>query len=203
MNERRRLRERARGAFRFRGGRSSLDFAGTLAARGIDPIERLKEPVDLDLWFVDAGMVDDPAGTDAAGLGAARGLREAIYGLVAARVFDAPLRRTDLREVNRWSVRPVRAPRLAGAAAERLEMELEEATPSLLLAEIARDAVELLGSPDAARVRECRNPRCSLVFLDSSRGNNRNWCSMEVCGNRSKTAVYRKKKQNGQTRARV
>ncbi|WP_019673665.1 CGNR zinc finger domain-containing protein [Psychrobacter lutiphocae] len=32
--------------------------------------------------------------------------------------------------------------------------------------------------------------RCGIVFLDKSRGNNRNWCSMKTCGNRAKVARF-------------
>jgi predicted RNA-binding Zn ribbon-like protein len=42
---------------------------------------------------------------------------------------------------------------------------------------------------ELARVRSCA--RCTLLFVDRSPPGTRRWCSMERCGNRSKTAHYR------------
>ena len=54
---------------------------------------------------------------------------------------------------------------------------------------IARDAVRLLGGPQASRIKECQHPDCSLVFLDETQSARRRWCSMERCGNLVKTAA--------------
>jgi predicted RNA-binding Zn ribbon-like protein len=61
------------------------------------------------------------------------------------------------------------------------------------LSAIARDAIELFGGHETQRVRECANPRCALLFMDSSRPGTRRWCSMRRCGNRSKAALYRER----------
>jgi predicted RNA-binding Zn ribbon-like protein len=54
----------------------------------------------------------------------------------------------------------------------------------------ARDYVEIVGRAPG-RVRRCANPPCLLHFLDSSRTGDRRWCSMAVCGNRSKARRHR------------
>ena len=41
------------------------------------------------------------------------------------------------------------------------------------------------------RLRLCAAPDCRWAFVDTSRGGNGRWCSMEVCGNRQKTRTYR------------
>ncbi|XES01156.1 CGNR zinc finger domain-containing protein [Streptomyces sp. S1D4-11] len=51
---------------------------------------------------------------------------------------------------------------------------------------MARDAVLLVGGPLLARVKECENPECSLLFLDDSQARRRRWCSMDRCGNLAK-----------------
>ena len=58
-----------------------------------------------------------------------------------------------------------------------------------ILAEIARAAGDLLTSDALNRVRQCSNPNCSWLFVDTSRAGRRRWCDMKVCGNRAK--VYR------------
>jgi predicted RNA-binding Zn ribbon-like protein len=61
------------------------------------------------------------------------------------------------------------------------------------LATVARDAIGILGSPSAVKLKTCANPVCQAVFLDLSRPGLRRWCSMGEggCGNRAKTAALR------------
>ena len=59
-----------------------------------------------------------------------------------------------------------------------------------LLAAIARSAAEILTEGAAARLSECANPSCGLLFCDTSRTHRRRWCSMAVCGNRHKVASF-------------
>lgn len=58
-----------------------------------------------------------------------------------------------------------------------------------LLAAVARSAAELLAE-GAAPLRHCANPACGLFFYDDSRTRQRRWCSMALCGNRSKVAAF-------------
>jgi predicted RNA-binding Zn ribbon-like protein len=41
------------------------------------------------------------------------------------------------------------------------------------------------------RLKLCRADTCQVVFYDRSKNGSRCWCSMEVCGNRSKIRAYR------------
>jgi predicted RNA-binding Zn ribbon-like protein len=41
------------------------------------------------------------------------------------------------------------------------------------------------------RIKACPADDCQWAFYDRSRNRSRTWCSMEVCGNRSKTRSYR------------
>jgi predicted RNA-binding Zn ribbon-like protein len=59
-----------------------------------------------------------------------------------------------------------------------------------LLAAIARSAAEILTEGAAARLCQCANPSCGLLFCDTSRTHRRRWCSMAVCGNRHKVASF-------------
>ncbi|MFG3494442.1 CGNR zinc finger domain-containing protein [Streptomyces sp. NPDC047928] len=85
------------------------------------------------------------------------------------------------------------APRAVRAEDGRLVRVLD--TPpdcGALLALLARDAVELLTDPAArARLRQCDGDHCARVYLDTSRGRRRRWCSSEVCGNRERVARHR------------
>jgi predicted RNA-binding Zn ribbon-like protein len=58
-------------------------------------------------------------------------------------------------------------------------------------AAIARSTAE--GTWD--RVKICPADDCLYAFYDESRNHSRTWCSMRVCGNRTKTKVYRARHQ--------
>ncbi|MCK6458716.1 MAG: CGNR zinc finger domain-containing protein, partial [Planctomycetes bacterium] len=72
--------------------------------------------------------------------------------------------------------------------AGRLAFEPRRAHP---LAPVAEAAARLLTGPGGKLVRRCGNPACALYFIDGTRNRSRRWCSMEVCGNRTKVAAWR------------
>ena len=76
-----------RDGFRFRAGSLALDFTATLAGR-LKPAPRdlIEEPGDLARWLVAAGLCLEPPKVSKGDCELARALREAIYGLVVARL---------------------------------------------------------------------------------------------------------------------
>jgi predicted RNA-binding Zn ribbon-like protein len=62
-----------------------------------------------------------------------------------------------------------------------------------LLWPVARDAAVFLTSTDVSRLRSCANPHCRWVFYDGTRSGTRRWCTMAICGNRSKLRRYRQR----------
>ncbi|MFD9662807.1 CGNR zinc finger domain-containing protein [Rhodococcus sp. NPDC059968] len=68
-------------------------------------------------------------------------------------------------------------------------------TPGNALSLLARDTIDLIGSPAMAKVKECSNPDCTRLFVDLSRGFSRRWCGIAECGNRIKAADYRRRKK--------
>lgn len=45
------------------------------------------------------------------------------------------------------------------------------------------------------RLKVCAEGTCQWAFIDSSKNRSRSWCSMRVCGNRTKTRAYRARKR--------
>lgn len=43
------------------------------------------------------------------------------------------------------------------------------------------------------RMKACRNDTCHWAFYDASRNRSGKWCSMAICGNRTKVANYRER----------
>lgn len=57
---------------------------------------------------------------------------------------------------------------------------------------IALDALKLISSGRLTNIRRCANPGCVLLFIDKQ--GRRKWCSMKICGNRSKVTRHQRQK---------
>ncbi|WP_030568702.1 CGNR zinc finger domain-containing protein [Streptomyces aureocirculatus] len=177
---------------RFDAGRPCLDLLATS-----HPVERLDGVQRLRDWLAGAGLV--PAGTPLPGadpscLAAVRELRGHIAQLVRAELLG---RRADpaLARVNALAAAAPPAPRAVRLADGTLTRALHgvPGRPALLAA-VARDAVDLLTDPVArSLLRQCEGDNCTIVYLDTSRGRRRRWCSSEVCGNRERVARHRRR----------
>ncbi|WP_171171018.1 ABATE domain-containing protein [Streptomyces sp. I05A-00742] len=191
---------------RFDSGRLCLDLVATGVGRpGESPAERLGTPERLRAWLLGARVV--PPGTpletvDAGWLGRFHVLRGLLHRVVRAEAADGPERAADadLDRVNALAAAPPPAPRAVRSADGGLVRAV--ALPpdcAALMALVARDAVELLTDP-AVRglLRQCEGESCTLLYLDTSRGRRRRWCSSEVCGNRERVARHRRRALNGQ-----
>ncbi len=179
-------------AFRFRSGRRCLDFAATLGGRHRTPIERLPEPADLGRWFTASGLIAEAPRVSDEELHSARALREAIYRLARRRIADDRPDPDDLAVLNGHAAAPPLIPALGRDGAVTWSAPDPVAAA---LSVVARDAVDLLGGPEAHRVRECARTDCSLLFVDVSPASDRRWCAMGGCGNREKVRRYRQRRR--------
>ncbi|MFG3205133.1 CGNR zinc finger domain-containing protein [Streptomyces sp. NPDC048192] len=175
----------------FKCGAPVLDFVGTLRARrNAVPTEMLTSPDSLDAWFRESGLVDGDTQCEPSDLQQAIALREAVYLLVMATLEGDDYDAAALALVNDTARTPPAVPRLVQRGRCRVE-----ATPRQALSSIAREAVQLLGGPEAALLKECSRGECTQVYLDRSHGSRREWCAMDPCGNRIKAAAYRARKR--------
>jgi len=179
---------------RFDSGRICLDLLATT-----HPEERLDSAEPLRAWISGSRLV--PAGTslapvDSSWLVGFRELRSHIGQLVRvepsrdSRPFVIALAR-----VNELARTAPPVPHAVWDAGGSLVRALDgPPDPASLLAAIARDTVELLTDPAArASIRQCEGDNCPIVYLDTSRGRRRRWCSSEVCGNRERVARHRRR----------
>ena len=70
-----------------------------------------------------------------------------------------------------------------------------------LLAAIARSGAELIAEGPKSGLQRCSNPSCQLLFYDDSLTHRRRWCSMALCGNRSKVAAFARRHGGEKARA--
>ncbi|MGV9870710.1 CGNR zinc finger domain-containing protein [Rhodococcus koreensis] len=178
--------------FVYVSGRHCLDFAGTILWRRTLRTELLETPADLQRWVTGAHLCDEmePPSTD--DVHDALRLREAIYGAVGAALTGSTPRAT---EAEVGLLNTAAAGPLPTLTLTREGHTTSTGTPGNTLSLLARDAIELIGSPEMAKVKECSNPDCTRLFVDLSRGFSRRWCGMAECGNRIKAADYRRRKK--------
>ncbi|MEW2399594.1 CGNR zinc finger domain-containing protein [Streptomyces sp. NPDC046862] len=181
-------------AARFDSGRLCLDLLATT-----HPEEQLYSVERLCAWIEGAGCV--PKGTpladaDTTWLVRFRELRGLIGQMVRREpVLDSRSFEAALTRINEFARAATPAPRAVRTADGTLVRTLD-GTPgcAALLALVARDAVELLTDPVArASLRQCAGDNCPIVYVDTSRGRRRRWCSSETCGNRERVARHRRR----------
>jgi predicted RNA-binding Zn ribbon-like protein len=175
--------------FTFRSGHIALDFAATLMFRSAPgaALELLGDGAALAGWARAAGLGEVAAA--GAALADAVATREAIYSLSLARLSAQPLPLRDLARLNAVATGTPLTLNLAGDGTLS-----RSGSAAQLLATLARDALELLGGPDAANIRQCSREGCTRLYIDRSRGATRVWCGMRECGNRVNAAAYRRRR---------
>jgi predicted RNA-binding Zn ribbon-like protein len=199
-------------------------------APGRQPSGRTPAPGRLGLvqafvnafWDLDAGGAD--AWPDAAAYGRWLGAR----GFGDRAVSDADRARAiALREALRGLARrhhddpgpPAGAPELAvlDAAAARAGATLRvrfgaDGTPRHAAAGDGPDAAlalvlgvvaEAMADGTWSRCKACPGPHCGWLFYDGSRNRSRQWCSMQICGNRVKGREFRARQRRETDHART
>ncbi|HWA47612.1 MAG TPA: CGNR zinc finger domain-containing protein [Dongiaceae bacterium] len=80
-----------------------------------------------------------------------------------------------------------------GTGALALQVTRRWRAPDSLLLPIGQAMARFVCDEDFADVKACEGPNCTLMFVDHTRGRKRRWCSMAICGNRTKAAAHRKR----------
>ena len=175
--------------------RLPVRLMSTIWADADGPHDDLRTTTDLNDWLDAVGVDRAGARATEGELATARALRDAVR-LLAARVTgdDRPGAAAPtadvaaaLDQVN-VTAAELPAPRLA-LRDGRLELG-PPGGPSPVttgLAQVAGEAVGLLGGEDTVRLRACRAPGCVLYFIKAHP--RREWCSV-ACGNRVRAARH-------------
>ncbi|WCB38232.1 CGNR zinc finger domain-containing protein [Gordonia polyisoprenivorans] len=168
-----------------------------------DPRPLLGEPLPLDLLdthWIEGGRLQDLLETVG---GVEIWLRSAIIderyrperadaalraALCTTREAIASVARRPAEEESRSALNDVLAHghRELSLGADGVHDELVVDDPAWTVPWLAAEGyLDLLARvPD--RIRQCEHPQCVLWYLDTSRSGTRRWCSMAICGNRTK-----------------
>ncbi|MEH2587901.1 CGNR zinc finger domain-containing protein [Bradyrhizobium sp. AZCC 1721] len=184
--------------FEWSGGHPALDFVNTLDERPSDePIENLATYHDLVRFAELAGLIEPPIvksllrlrgpAADRIVKGARR-LREHLHDILAGKVSGRPTRQPDLDALSA-SIRAAHAARaLVGSRSGGLVRYrwCSPRTPEIPLHACALAIESLLVDEERTRIRKCAAADCDVYYLDTSKSQRRQWCSMIGCGNREK-----------------
>lgn len=181
--------------FIFIAGRLCIDFTQTGGETGKRAYwEGFHQPSDLADWLAESPLQLQGVQVSAEEFQIALSLREAIWRVARAILQNETPIAEDVETINGVAARPDLPPQLTQDSLEQAWQSPAVASGALSI--IARDAIDLFSSELRARIRECENPRCGLMFVDASRPGKRRWCLMKRCGNMAKTSQYRRSKKH-------
>jgi predicted RNA-binding Zn ribbon-like protein len=154
-------------------------------------IDGLATPEALRDWLRARGLLDDGE-VDAEAFVRARALRALLRELASSHT-----RGGEPDEALRAAFRSVTGdlPLRVGLD-EHGELRLEPVGDGVgrALAAIVARVAEAQATGAWRRMKACPGPHCGWLFYDGSRNGSSTWCSMSICGNRTKTAAYRRRR---------
>ena len=190
------------------GGHVVLDLVNTVTGRDSRPTDWLANYDGVLAWAAVTGVFDvnslqvldwmskSDGRAARRALSRLREIREAVYEVVVAAIRAEAAPPQALARLERHWKSAVDAARITfsdGHAALTLDVGSSELDyPTHLL---ALGAFDLLHTLPRERTRECASPRCTWIFIDSSRGGQRRWCDMATCGNRDKSRRHYARKR--------
>lgn len=174
-----------------REGELLIGFVNTRdAEQGTDAIG---DPAALAAWIAASGAGVDGGPADVDGHRRILGLRESLRAMLRAN-NGGRASRSELAALREAASEARYRTSIDAGGGLRIEPEgagLEAFEGRLLL---AIERLQALGGWE--RLKVCPADDCQWAFLDTSRNRSRHWCSMDVCGNRSKTRRYRSRRSS-------
>jgi len=192
--------------FKMLGGVPCLDFANTVDWRKGEPRELLNSAPNLIDWAEQAGTVTGREAQELRGEAArspeeaesfyrrATALREAVYRTFKAHADGASPSEADLDLLSHELAEALSHTTLTKEGSG-FTLRFRGAANEKMIWAITQSAAQLLTGPHLGRVKECGDPRCGWLFLDTSRNGTRRWCSMSDCGNRNKARAHYRRRQ--------
>lgn len=177
-------------AFTYIGNNLAIDFLNTRIFDRDEEIELLNSPQEFYSWVNGAGLsIDDDIKSQ--DLSIILEFREALSHVFTATLNDRAIPSKALDIINKHLINHGVEQKLKRVQG-RLEIHSVNTKMSQeqLLGHIANEAALLLVSNKLEKLKKCANPKCILLFIDTSKSGKRRWCSMDVCGNRAKAASH-------------
>ena len=156
-------------------------------------IDEIATPDALADWLRSRALLSDGAVVDGDAFVRARALRHVLRELAERNTRGAA---PDESLRGELAAIAAEAPMSFGLD-ERGDLTLHPAGDGVngALASILSRVFEAQASGVWRRLKSCPGPHCGWLFYDGSRNASSRWCSMSICGNRTKTAAYRRRRK--------
>ena len=183
---------------RFHGGRTCLDFVNTIHDRFAEvPLDYLATPGQYQDWCVRANLLSrqeaDRVTVSAGVMGEVRTFREHLHFLLSAKIDGTEVPSITLRECDRWLHQAWADLALDPGSPQGVSWSSTAVDARRPLKRIALSALDVLKTAQPRRLKRCASPdSCGWLFYDDSKGGQRRWCAMEICGSLEKTRRYRR-----------
>ncbi|MEV0611814.1 ABATE domain-containing protein [Nonomuraea sp. NPDC050404] len=186
----------------FIGGHPVLDLANTVfdRTRPAEDGELLRTPADIVTWCASAGLFEEvPPLAEASVSGLVpevRAVREQAWAVFSAIAHGQPAPAAPFGALLRRAGNGVRADQVQRINAALDRLTVDWSAPGAIPAALSLLVVQAVFTLPPDRIRACG--RCGWLFLDSSRGGRRRWCTMSICGNREKARRHRQAGRNAE-----
>ena len=164
------------------------DFVNTADLE--DRRDDLEHAAGLVRWLAEHRLVNGPTRASERDAENARALREALRDLLLANngvEIDRERASSTLDEAARRAGLAVRFE--AGAIQFRPTRSGVAGGLAIVLAAVG----EAMADGSWQKLKACRSDTCRYAFIDKARNQSRQWCSMQVCGNREKARTFRER----------
>lgn len=190
--------------FELTGGHPALDLVNTLdwRFRESGPEEFLQDFGDVVRFAEQTGLMDAseirkllrgvPESNAEKVVKGVRELREAAAEVLYAAVDGKQPSATAVKRLEQCFAYAQEQRELIWDG-EKLTWMLRQASPlpELPLWRLSLSTAVFMTSEQMHLLRECGNPECRWLFVDSSKNHTRRWCDMKICGNRMKARRFK------------
>jgi predicted RNA-binding Zn ribbon-like protein len=186
--------------FLWVGNWPAIDFVNTEIVADGQRVDLLTASPEVFLWLGESGLCEEK---DLANrhppsrlLDAARMYRSLARRGLEAIVNQRPVASDLLAKTSAYLRRNVRSSRLtAQGEGYKTIAHWHFAHAEDYLVPVAESLAKLVTEADLSRIRKCKNPDCILYFYDTSKGGQRSWCSLDICGNKLRVAASRRRRK--------
>jgi predicted RNA-binding Zn ribbon-like protein len=127
-------------------------------------------------------------------------LREALASLLYGRIDGGKIQASQVEKLEKHFHAAALHRRLSPADGQLVwSWSGVEQRAEIPLWKLAQAASDLLLSSNAEGIKDCGDPTCRWLFLDTSKNHTRRWCDMKTCGNRMKARRHQARYQDGGT----
>jgi len=181
----------------FIGGHPAIDLTNAVFTREMPDTDNdlLNSSRDIGNWLHFAGLATKAQAKAVSGISSpafltsVRELREESFAIFDALAAGKPPAAKEMGALFERAAKGLSAGRIEFVDTDTAPQVADFNDPDSIVSLLAAISVEAYFVLPRERLRAC--PRCGWLFVDTSRGGRRRWCSMQTCGNREKATRHR------------